>query len=144
MLQWLWEDSRNTAVKWLPLKRNNCAFPGNLSLLDGNRALHTLHAAYGTYGLQTLLNWSTKDCIAHAWMTKSAVLWTVCGQSREAEARAMQEDSFSPFVITPNSERILPPRAQPGTNCWQWYCVCSIFTSPCWVVVLHLLYKVCL
>lgn len=114
MLQWLWEDSRDTAVKWLSLKRNNCIFRES-EFAGWNIALHTSHAAYGEYSSQTLFNWEKKDCIAHAWMTTSAVLWTVCGQSASAEARAMQEDSFSPFLITPKSERILPPRAQP------WY-----------------------
>lgn len=47
-LQWLWEDSWNVAVKWLLLKRNNFVqFQGNSALLDGNTALHKLHAAYG-------------------------------------------------------------------------------------------------
>lgn len=128
MLQWLWEDSPNIAVKWLPL--NNCAFSGNLSLLDGNIALHTLHAAYGEYSLQTLFNWIMKDCVAHAWMTVSCVVNCVLTEHR-GWSRAMQGDNFSPFGELPIAKGSHYPVPSLGTDCT------SIFTSPCWVVILH-------
>lgn len=53
------------------------------------------------------------------------------------------------FWSLPRAKGSYYPVPSLGTNWWMWYCVCSIFTSPCWVVilhwmVLHLLYKVCL
>lgn len=114
MLQWLWEDSRNIAVKWLSLKRNNCAFSGPWSLLDGNRALHTLHAAYGEYSLQTLFNWSKTVLHMHEWLRQLCCELCVDRAYRLKQGLCKKTASHL-FLITPNSERILPPSAQP------WY-----------------------